>query len=138
MIATMVDSTYNGDTLSWVSALIKEIKTGSYKPLAAGWLRCSSTTENLQRGTIEDDVQEILGARQSPMAVTTLACPIVWARESNVYGCSNVFDFVQGTNLCKGTYFETNIPVINEQIAKQGYRLAAWLNVIFDGSTNLP
>jgi len=49
-----------------------------------------------------------------------------------------VFNYKDGTDLCEGTYFATNIPVINEQIAKQGYRLAAWLNVIFDGSTNLP
>ena len=27
---------------------------------------------------------------------------------------------------------------IDLQLAKQGYRLAAWLNVIFDGDTNLP
>ena len=27
---------------------------------------------------------------------------------------------------------------INLQIAKQGYRLAAWLNVLIDGETNLP
>lgn len=27
---------------------------------------------------------------------------------------------------------------IDLQLAKQGYRLAAWLNVIFDGATNLP
>lgn len=27
---------------------------------------------------------------------------------------------------------------INLQIAKQGYRLAAWLNVLIDGATNLP
>ena len=26
---------------------------------------------------------------------------------------------------------------IDLQLAKQGYRLAAWLNVIFDGATNL-
>ena len=27
---------------------------------------------------------------------------------------------------------------IDLQLAKQAYRLAAWLNVIFDGNTNLP
>ena len=27
---------------------------------------------------------------------------------------------------------------IDLQLAKQGFRLAAWLNVLFDGATNLP
>jgi hypothetical protein len=66
-----------------------------------------------------------------------------------------VFSYTEGSDLCKGTYFANAIPVvsvffivaslvdaerhdrqINEQIAKQGYRLAAWLNEIFDGSTS--
>ena len=49
-----------------------------------------------------------------------------------------MFDYSDGTDLCTSDYYTTNIQVVNEQIAKQGYRLAAWLNVIFDGSTNLP
>ncbi|KIM84327.1 hypothetical protein PILCRDRAFT_6576 [Piloderma croceum F 1598] len=138
MIVKMVNATYNGDPQGWAAALVEEIKAGSYKSSAAGWISCSSTTEPLsRRRTVEDDVKEVLKARQSPSQITPLACPMVWARESNAYDCSNVFHYTNGTDLCTGTYFNTNIPVINEQIAKQGYRLAAWLNVIFDGSTGL-
>jgi len=139
MIVKMVGSTFNGDTQSWASALAQEIKTGSYKSLAPGWISCSSTTKPFSPDwTIEEDVQQVLGKYQSAEKATFLACPLVWAKEANRYDCSNVFDYADGTDLCQGTYFETNIPVINQQIAKQGYRLAAWLNVIFDGSTSLP
>ncbi|KAL5497999.1 hypothetical protein ACEPAH_2930 [Sanghuangporus vaninii] len=67
-----------------------------------------------------------------------LACPLGWAQEANAFDCTDVFDFETGQDLCTGTYFENAIPIINLQIAKQGFRLAAWLNVIFDGATNLP
>ena len=88
MLVTMVNSTYGGNTQSWASALVKEIKTGSYKSSAAGWIGCSSTTEPLsRRRTIEEDVKDVLNARQSPGKVTPLACPMVWAKESNAYDC---------------------------------------------------
>ena len=37
-----------------------------------------------------------------------------------------------------GLYPLTVLAQIDLQLAKQGYRLAAWLNVIFDGDANLP
>ncbi|OBZ73061.1 hypothetical protein A0H81_07249 [Grifola frondosa] len=40
-------------------------------------------------------------------------------------------------DLCRGTYFENAVPVIDMRLAKQGFRLAAWLNVSFDGATDL-
>ena len=51
---------------------------------------------------------------------------------------SVVFDYSSGEDLCTSDYFDNAVPVIDLQLAKQGYRLAAWLNVIFDGDTNLP
>ncbi|KAF7979170.1 hypothetical protein HWV62_43437 [Athelia sp. TMB] len=139
MIVQMVSATYAGSTTAWADALIADIKTGTYKSQAAGWISCSSVTEPLSRKrSIEDDIAGLLGARESAATVTPLACPQVWAAESNAYDCSNVFDYTNGTDLCTGTYFTTNIKVINLQIAKQGYRLAAWLNVLFDGAVSLP
>ena len=70
-----------------------------------------------------------------------------------------MFNFTTGEDLCSGTYFNNAIPVvrlansflnlfmylltgrraqIDLQLAKQGFRLAAWLNVLFDGATDLP
>lgn len=71
---------------------------------------------------------------------------------------STVFNFEPTVDpeLCTGTYFTDAIPVVciacvifshginlgtaqvDLQIAKQGFRLAAWLNVLFDGSAMLP
>ena len=88
MIEIHVSSIYKGDTQSWASALVNNIKTGSYKSNAAGWISCSSTTEPLsRRRTVEEDVKKILNGRQSPSEVTSLACPMVWAKESNAYDC---------------------------------------------------
>lgn len=115
----------------------------------------------------------------SEASVTPLACPLVWAKESNSYccvrciialplawrladgkliavDCVHVHDgpgFVhdqllhEGGPCCKppssssAGVLITSVRIpsqIDLQIAKQGYRLAAWLNVIFDGATNLP
>jgi hypothetical protein len=65
-----------------------------------------------------------------------------------------VFNFTTGQDLCTSSYYTGAVPIachfpseygsplipsqIETQIAKQGYRLAAWLNVLFDGSTHLP
>ena len=63
-----------------------------------------------------------------------------------------VFDFTTGEDLCTGAYYANALPVvrfpfpssqcrrislktrisqIELQVAKQGYRMAAWLNTIF-------
>ena len=49
-----------------------------------------------------------------------------------------MFAYSSGQDLCTSSYFAQAVPVIDLQLAKQGYRLAAWLNVIFDGAPNLP
>ena len=51
----------------------------------------------------------------------------VWTYDSYEDLCSDDNDYYSGA-----------VPIIELQIAKQGYRLAAWLNVLFDGKTNLP
>lgn len=93
MITKLVNGTYDGDVQKWASALVTEIKTGSYKANNTNWISCSSTTKPLaKRHTIEDDVKTILEARTSPTsAIATLACPMVWAKESNAYDCVSFF-----------------------------------------------
>lgn len=83
---------------------------------------------------MSDDVSGFL----QPRAITPLQCPLVWAQDSNSFDCSLVFSYTTGSDLCTSSYYTNAVPVIETQIAKQGYRLAAWLNVLFDGSVNLP
>ena len=49
-----------------------------------------------------------------------------------------MFSYSSGQDLCTSSYYTKAKTVIDLQLAKQGYHLAAWLNVIFDGDTNLP
>ncbi|KAH9938793.1 nuclease Le1 [Epithele typhae] len=142
ILETNLDATYDGEVSNYAAALIKRIKTGTYKSLTDDWLECSSTTEPASRRrffshvpyTVDRDVSRFLDKRAT---ITPLECPLVWAKESNAYCCSTVFTYSSGQDLCTGTYYNKAVPVIDLQLAKQGYRLAAWLNVIFDGDTNL-
>ncbi|OBZ72961.1 Nuclease PA3 [Grifola frondosa] len=138
LVEKNIDSSHGGSPQTYASDL-----TGSYKSLTSGWLSCTSTTDpaskrSLDLGSrLEADVWSLLG-RAEAATITPLAYPLVWAKESNAYDCSVVFGYTNGEDLCTSSYFTQAVPVIDLQIAKQGYRLAAWLNVIFDGATNLP
>lgn len=63
-----------------------------------------------------------------------------WASAANAFVCTNVMpngaSGVQNQDL-GGTYYTNNLPVVKQQIATAGYRLAAWLNLIVTGSTGL-
>ncbi|TFK56345.1 nuclease Le1 [Heliocybe sulcata] len=150
ILTTSLSATYSSSLTSYVSALVKRIKSGSYKSLTDEWLSCTSTTQpasrrGLSTPSIEGDIKRLLYETQESedgllrrASITPLACPLVWAREANAYDCSTVFPYTSGDDLCTGSYFDAAVPVIDLQLAKQGYRLAAWLNVIFDGETGLP
>uniref|UniRef100_A0A8H7Y260 Uncharacterized protein n=1 Tax=Psilocybe cubensis TaxID=181762 RepID=A0A8H7Y260_PSICU len=115
---------------------IPRTQTGEYNSLAASWLSCTSTTEPLiarRSGSIEDDIATILRRVDDDGDIEPLQCPIVWARDSNSFDCSFVFNFADKQDLCNSTYSVEAIPIIETQVAKQGLRLAAWLNVLFDG-----
>jgi hypothetical protein len=100
------------DAQGWANTLTAAIKTGAYKSQAASWLD---------------------GIDLSDPVTTSLA----WAEESNAFVCTTVMpdgiSSVQGKEL-SGDYYESCVPVIQLQIAKAGYRLAAWLNLIAKGT----
>jgi len=74
----------------------------------------------------------------------TLSSPessaLVWAKDSNAYVCSTVmpdgYTVLEDEDL-SGAYYKKAIPVIELQLAKAGYRLAAWLNLIATGEKGL-
>jgi len=125
MVSKNIDSNHGGTPQSYANDLVAEIKTGKFASLTSSWIACSSTTE------------PVASSKRATTAVTPLACPLVWAQEANAFDCTTVFNFTTGQDLCTGTYFNNAVPVIDLQLAKQGFRLAAWLNVLFDGSTML-
>ncbi|RDX42107.1 phospholipase C/P1 nuclease [Lentinus brumalis] len=143
MVTKHIDQSHGGTPQQYANDLVAEIKTGAFKSEAASWISCSSPTEPLSKRSppgeiLERELKALVHAHRSAQAITPLACPLVWAAESNAFDCSVVFDFTTGEDLCSGTYFANAIPVIDLQLAKQGFRLAAWLNVLFDGATKLP
>ncbi|OCB90402.1 nuclease Le1 [Sanghuangporus baumii] len=112
--------------------------TSSSDELRDGIIALISSSKHGREGDVEVEVEERKLRERVFGNESELACPLGWAQQANAFDCTDVFDFGTGQDLCTGTYFENAIPIINLQIAKQGFHLAAWLNVIFDGATNLP
>ncbi|QSZ33580.1 hypothetical protein DSL72_005148 [Monilinia vaccinii-corymbosi] len=102
------------DAKSWAATLTTAIKTGTYSSLKAGW------TKNID---IDDPITSSL----------------TWASDTNAYVCSTVLpsgvSAVEGGDLSTNGYYTAAIPVVKLQIAKAGYRLAAWLDLIATGTT---
>lgn len=103
------------DAKTWAAELVTEIKTGKYANASQSWL---------DGMTLSDGV----------------ASAMHWATDANSFVCTTVLPngqaAVQGKEL-DGTYYDSAIPVIQMQIAKAGYRLAAWLDLIVTGKTAL-
>lgn len=110
----LVGST-QADALTWATSLTKAINSGTYESEASSWLT---------------------GIDLSDPITTAMS----WATDSNAYVCSTVIpngiSAVENVDL-SGAYYNSAIPVIELQIAKAGYRLAAWLDLIATGETGL-
>lgn len=94
----------------WANELSADIKHGVYKKDSKTWLKGL-------------DVKK-------PIDTTML-----WANEGNNYICTHVVpngpDVLFNKEL-NGTYYEKAIPVVTKQIAKAGYRLAAFLDAMVE------
>ncbi|KAI5809215.1 S1/P1 nuclease [Pyronema omphalodes] len=106
----------NGDSLGWANNLAAAINAGKYKKLVWSWLKDHS----------------VRSLKEEERAAT------VWAQESNEEVCD--YAMVKGGNAYNGTeiggaYYEGAKPIVEVSIAKAGIRLAAWLNLIFEGKT---
>jgi len=130
LLNKLLSSNYNNSVTGFASTLATRIKSGAYQASASEWINCSSTTDPAR--TVSEDLagHAMMHPRR---AIMPLACPLAWARDSNALDCSAVFTYTNGTDLCTSSYYTKAAPIIEEQIAKHGYRLAAWLNVLFDG-----
>lgn len=103
------------DAETWANALVTEINSGDYSSKKAGW---------------------ISGMKLSDPQGSAMA----WASDANQFVCSTALkggdSAVEGTDL-GGAYYQSAVPVFTQQIAKGGYRLAAWLNLIVTGKTGM-
>ena len=95
----------------WAKNLSLAITEHEYKSLASSWLE---------------------GIDLADPVTTSLA----WAEETNKFVCTAVLpagaEGVRDQEL-NGTYYENAAPVVKLQVAKAGYRLAKWLDLIVQG-----
>jgi S1/P1 Nuclease len=115
MLEKLVGSSKMTDAQTWANTIINAIDSGTYASSKASWL---STT------TLSDPISSALS----------------WSADANAFVCSNVLP--QGVSAIEnadlgGAYYDGNTAIFQEMIAKAGYRLAAWLNLINDGKTGL-
>ncbi|KAI1436397.1 putative nuclease S1 precursor [Xylaria sp. CBS 124048] len=96
------------NAFQWATYLTDEIKAGKFLTAHESWIH----------GLRIDD---------------PIATSMTWANESNSYVCSHVLPegpkAIVGQEL-SGDYFANAAPVIELQVARAGYRLATWLDLI--------
>jgi len=153
ILETNIDANFDSSVTTYANSLISRINTGDFASEKDSWITCASLTSTQSSRSIagrmavpvpvtlvEGGIRaDIMRARASGASFPELKCPLIWAQEANAFDCSEVFNFSTGDDLCKstGAYYKSAVPIIDLQLAKQGYRLAEWLNLIFDGSTDL-
>lgn len=95
---------------TWANTLIKDINSGTYKSVAASWIA-------------GDDITDV---------VTTATR---WASDANAFVCTVVMPngaaALEKASDLYPTYYNSAIGTIELQIAKAGYRLGNWLNMIY-------
>ncbi|ROW09286.1 hypothetical protein VPNG_05793 [Cytospora leucostoma] len=107
---TLVGGYSLSDAQRWASNLTSEINAGDYKSLAASWID-------------GDDVNEALNTA------------LRWAQDANAYVCTVVMPdgaaALEALDDLYPTYYDSVIPTVELQVAKGGYRLGNWLNLIY-------
>ena len=100
------------DAKSWAASLTDEIRNGTFSAQAKSWLSGL-------------DISDPKGSA------------MIWARDANKYVCSVVMpdgaDPLESGDLYP-KYYDSAVDTVELQIAKAGYRLAAWLDAIAGAS----
>ncbi|KAJ7647757.1 S1/P1 nuclease-domain-containing protein [Roridomyces roridus] len=96
---------------AWANTLTTDINSGSYKSVAASWIA-------------GDDISDV---------VTTATR---WAADANAFVCTVVMPngaaALSSASDLYPTYYNSAIGTIELQIAKGGYRLGNWLNMVYE------
>ncbi|KAI0014399.1 nuclease S1 precursor [Xylariaceae sp. FL0662B] len=127
-----IDVLYDGDDTNlhavWDSDIPESISGGSSLSSAKSW--AATLTTAIQSGEYESQADGWVSGLDIDAASDTA---LQWATESNAYVCSTVLadgvDSVENKDI-SGEYTTTAQPVVDLQIAKQGYRLAKYLDAL--------
>ncbi|KAL6721387.1 hypothetical protein ACLMJK_000490 [Lecanora helva] len=88
---------------SFGNKLITAIDTGIYSSQKDSWVSCTDITN-------------------------AAGCALEWAQDANAINCAYVLKMDETGQELDGAYYTGAQPYIEQQIAKGGYRLAAWVN----------
>ncbi|PSR83826.1 nuclease PA3 [Coniella lustricola] len=115
----------------WDSSIAEQWVGGVHrKPYAEAEKWAAELTNMIESGKFANESEAWLEGVDFEDQVGTA---LTWAREGNAYVCSHVFPegpkAIVGQEL-SGEYYEKAAPVIEIQVARAGYRLAAWLDLI--------
>ncbi|KAI0859855.1 nuclease S1 precursor [Xylaria cubensis] len=130
-----IDVTYDGDDTNlhaiWDSDIPESISGGSSMASAKTW--ASTLTTAINSGDYKSQASSWVSGLSVATAASQQATALQWASEANAYVCSTVLkgglSTVQNQEL-SGAYTTAADPVVKLQIAKQGYRLAKYLDAI--------
>ncbi|KAJ5518745.1 S1/P1 nuclease [Penicillium expansum] len=98
------------DAQGWANSLVDEITSGAYKTQAMTWIKGDTISDTVTTATR-------------------------WASDANSFVCTVVMPegaAALQTGDLYPTYYNSAIGTIELQVAKGGYRLANWLNMIYD------
>ncbi|KAI9740452.1 MAG: hypothetical protein M1834_005032 [Cirrosporium novae-zelandiae] len=134
-----IDVTFDGDSTNlhsvWDSDIAEKIAGGSSETISKTW--AATLTTAIKSGTYSSSKSSWLDDADINDANATA---MAWAEDSNSYDCTYVFadglDYIESEDL-SGDYYNEVDDAVKELVAKAGYRLAAWLNLIATGETGL-
>lgn len=133
-----IDVTYDGDSTNlhhiWDTQIPEQLAGGSTQAVARTF--ATTLTTAIKDGSNGWNVSSWLDGMTLK---DTQSSAMTWASQANAYVCSDVL--VDGVSAVEegdldGTYYTQHVDVARTQIARAGYRLGAWLNLIATGSTD--
>ncbi|XMA16401.1 hypothetical protein WAI453_009192 [Rhynchosporium graminicola] len=132
-ISVLFDNKTTNLHSAWDTAILEQLIGGYTPAIALSWAM------TLRKSILHGKYHQ--AASHEWLTTTSLREPtntaLSWAQDTNKFVCSTVMPMgeaaVKGMEL-NGTYYDSAIPVVEMQIAKAGYRLAAWLNLIATGN----
>jgi hypothetical protein len=127
-----IDVTYDGEETNlhhiWDSNM-PEDAAGGYS-LSVAKTYADLLTERIRTGEYSSKKESWKSGIDIKNTVST---SMIWAADANSFVCSTVLEdglaYINSTDL-SGDYYTKSQPVFEELIAKAGYRLAAWLDLI--------
>jgi len=106
-----MDTNFSSNYTLYAENIIVRIKTGTFQDeVVENWLSCPSNE--------------------------AYPCTTLWAQESISFACTNAYRYKNGKLIESGDtlyedYYERNIGVVENRLARGGYRLAQLLNMMF-------